>query len=77
MLALKAEVRKGEVRIEKLNDMRDKLAAKLADPTLYEQGDAGAIATWQKKYAEVMDGLDRAEAIWMTAVEKLEEAESR
>ncbi len=77
MLALKAEVRKGEVRIEKLNDMRDKLAAKLADPTLYEQGDAGAIATWQKKYAEVMEGLDRAEAIWMTAVEKLEEAESR
>ncbi len=77
MLALKAEVRKGEARIEKLNDMRDKLAAKLADPALYEQGDAGTIATWQKKYAEVMDGLDRAEAIWMTAVEKLEEAESR
>ena len=77
MLALKAEVRKGEARIEKLNDMRDKLAAKLADPMLYEDGDPGAIATWQRKYAEVMEGLDRAEALWMTAVEKLEEAESR
>ncbi len=77
MLALKAEVRKGEARIEKLNDMRDKLAAKLADPQLYETGDAGTIATWQRKYAEVMDGLDRAEEIWMKALEKLEDAEQR
>ncbi|WP_050930951.1 ABC-F family ATP-binding cassette domain-containing protein [Aestuariivita boseongensis] len=77
LLALKAEVRKGEARIEKLNEMRDKLATKLADPSLYEEGDAGTIATWQKKYAEVMEGLDRAEAIWMSALEKLEEAESR
>jgi len=77
MLSLKADVRKGEARIEKLNDMRDKLAAKLADPALYEDGDAGAIATWQKKYAEVMEGLDRAEALWISAVEKLEDAESR
>ena len=75
MLALKAEVRKGEARIEKLNDMRDKLAAKLADPTLYEDGDPGAIATWQRKYAEVMDGLDRAETLWLSALEKLESAE--
>mgnify|MGYP000063642668 CR=1 FL=1 len=56
--------------------MRDKLAAKLADPALYESGDAGAIATWQKKYAEVMDGLDRAEDLWMAALEKLEAAEA-
>jgi hypothetical protein len=33
--------------------------------------------TWQKKYAEVMDGLDRAEALWVAAAEKLEEAEAR
>ena len=77
MLALKSEVRKGEARIEKLNEMRDRLAKKLADPALYEDGDAGAIATWQRKYAEVMEGLDRAEEIWMKALEKLEEAESR
>lgn len=77
MLALKSEVRKGEARIEKLNEMRDRLAKKLADPALYEGGDAGAIATWQRKYAEVMEGLDRAEEIWMKALEKLEEAESR
>jgi ATP-binding cassette subfamily F protein 3 len=32
------------------------------------------LAIWNKKYAEVMDALDRAEALWMTAEEKLEKA---
>ena len=75
--AMRAEVRKGEQRIEKLNEMRDKLATKLADPTLYEDQRKGEIEVWQKKYAEVMDGLDRAESLWLTAVEKLEAAEGQ
>ncbi|MCF1709958.1 ABC-F family ATP-binding cassette domain-containing protein [Tabrizicola sp. J26] len=74
ILALKAEVRKSEDRLAKLNEMRDKLAKKLADPELYEQARIGELETWQKKYAEVMEGLDRAEALWLTAQEKLEEA---
>ncbi len=74
ILALKAEVRKSEDRVAKLNDMRDKLAKKLADPELYEQARIGELETWQKKYAEVMEGLDRAEALWLTAQERLEEA---
>ncbi|MFD1912367.1 ABC-F family ATP-binding cassette domain-containing protein [Halodurantibacterium flavum] len=74
MQALRAEVRKCEDRLEKLNGMRDKLAKKLADPELYEPSRIGEMETWQKKYAEVMDGLDRAEALWLKAQEKLEEA---
>jgi ATP-binding cassette, subfamily F, member 3 len=70
--ALRSEVRKGEARVEKLNAMRDKLAMKLADPALYEDGKKGEVDVWQRKYAEVMDGLDRAEALWMAALEKLE-----
>ncbi len=77
MLALKAEVRKGETRIAKLNEMRDKLATKLADPGLYEDTKTGELDVWQRKYAEVMNGLDRAEDMWMTALEKLEKAEAR
>ncbi len=73
--ALKADVRKGEERVEKLNDMRDKLAKKLADPELYADARKGEIEVWQKKYAEIMEGLDRAEALWMTALEKLEAAQ--
>ena len=75
ILALRAEVRKGEDRVGKLNDMRDKLAAKLANPDLYEDSRKGEIEVWQKKYAEVMDGLQRAETLWMAAMEKLESAE--
>ncbi|MFZ9199529.1 MAG: ABC-F family ATP-binding cassette domain-containing protein [Paracoccaceae bacterium] len=74
VLALKAEVRKCEDRLAKLNEMRDRLATKLADPALYEDARKGELETWNKKYAEVMDGLDRAEAMWLTAQEKLEAA---
>ncbi len=72
LLALKAEVRKCEARVAKLNDMRDKLAKKLASPALYEDGKTGEAEVWQRKYAEVMDGLDRAEELWLAALEKLE-----
>ena len=74
VLALRAEVRKCEDRLEKLNDMRDKLAKKLADPELYEDGRKGELATWNAKYAEVMQALDKAEALWLSAQEKLEAA---
>ncbi|MHA6261706.1 ABC-F family ATP-binding cassette domain-containing protein [Arenibacterium sp. CAU 1754] len=75
ILALRSEVRKGEQRVEKLNEMRDKLAKKLADPALYEDDKRGEVEVWQRKYAEVMEGLDRAEALWLSALEKLETAE--
>ncbi len=74
--ALRAEVRKCEQRVEKLNDMRDKLAKKLADPDIYEPERLSESQVWQKKYAEVMDGLDRAESMWIAALEKLESAQS-
>ncbi|AVO39381.1 ABC-F family ATP-binding cassette domain-containing protein [Pukyongiella litopenaei] len=75
LLLLRGEVRKSEARVEKLNDMRDRLAEKLADPALYEDGRQAEAEVWQRKYAEVMEGLDRAETLWMRALEKLEAAE--
>ena len=75
ILAMRQEVRKCEERVEKLHEMRDRISRKLADPELYDEARAGDMAEWQKKYAEVMNGLDRAEALWMTALEKLERAE--
>ncbi len=72
---LKSDVRKAEDRVSKINDMRDKLAKKLADPILYEDARKGELETWNKKYAEVMQGLERAEALWMQALEKLEKAQ--
>lgn len=72
--ALRSDLRKCEERVGKLNDMRDRLAKKLADPMLYDPGMGSQADTWQKKYAEVMTGLDRAEAMWLAAAEKLEKA---
>ncbi len=74
MLAMKSELRRCEELLTKLNDMRDKLAKKLADPALYEDARKGELATWNAKYGEVMNGLDRAEAMWLAAQEKLEAA---
>jgi ATP-binding cassette subfamily F protein 3 len=74
VLAMRAEVRRCEERLAKLNEMRDKLAVKLAKPELYERPEEAII--WQKKYAEVMEGLDRAEGLWIKAAEKLEAAEA-
>ncbi|MCP4820482.1 MAG: ABC transporter ATP-binding protein, partial [Shimia sp.] len=76
ILALRADVRKCEARVEKLNEMSDKLAKKLADPTLYEDAKLGEMEVWQKKYGEVRDAQDRAEDLWMKALEKLEKAEA-
>ncbi|MDW4497631.1 ABC-F family ATP-binding cassette domain-containing protein [Sulfitobacter sp. D35] len=75
-LALRAEARKAEARVEKINKMRDKLAKKLADPELYAEDKVGELEVWNRKYAEVMDALDRAETLWMSAMEKLETAQS-
>jgi ATP-binding cassette subfamily F protein 3 len=77
VLAFKADVRKAEERVKKISEMRDKLAKKLSDPALYEDTRLGELETWNKKYAEVMDGLERAEAMWMGALEKLEKAQAK
>ena len=76
ILALRSDVRKAEERLAKLNNMRDKLAAKLANPELYEDDRKGDLAVWNGKYAEVMEALDRAEELWLSAQEKLEKAEA-
>ncbi len=73
---LRAEIRTCEARVEKLEDMRDRLASKLADPAMYDTDRIAEAEVWQRKYAEVMEALDRAEAMWMAALEKLEKAEA-
>ncbi|MBO9449382.1 ABC-F family ATP-binding cassette domain-containing protein [Tropicibacter sp. R16_0] len=76
ILALRAEVRKCEERVEKLTDMHDKLSAKLADPALYDDDKISDLETWNRKFAEVVDAMDRAETLWLDAQEKLEAAET-
>jgi ATP-binding cassette subfamily F protein 3 len=74
LVALKAEVKKCEERIAKIEAMRSQIAARLADPALYEPERKADLDLWNRKYAEVMDGLARAEELWLKASEALEAA---
>jgi ATP-binding cassette subfamily F protein 3 len=73
ILAMRSEARKCEQRMAKINEMAEKLEVKLADPALYD--DKPSAVLWQKKYNEVCAAKDRAEELWMSALEKLEKAE--
>ena len=74
---LRSEVARCEVRVERLEEMRAAIDARLANPLLYARGDGDEIEALQRKRAEVEDGLARAEALWATALERLEAAGSR
>ncbi|SIS80292.1 ABC-F family ATP-binding cassette domain-containing protein [Phaeovulum vinaykumarii] len=75
LLAARAEARRCEDRVEKLTEMIEKLDAILADPALYEAGKAAEAEKWQKKRAEAGEGMARAEALWLEALERLEALE--
>ncbi|WP_375258381.1 ABC-F family ATP-binding cassette domain-containing protein [Citreimonas sp.] len=75
--ALRADLRKCEDRVAKLEDMRGKLQTKLADPKLYDVERAGDLDVWNRKYAEVQDGLAKAEGLWEQAQARLDAAEAR
>lgn len=75
VLGLRAEVRKCEERLSKLAEMEEKLSVKLADPSLYEDQGVKDLEVWNRKYAEVTEAIERAEALWLDAQEKLEVAE--
>ena len=69
---LRAEVATCEMRVNKLEEMRDNIDRRLGNKALYERGDHEEIEKWTKKRKEVMKGLERAESLWMKALEKLE-----
>lgn len=73
ILELRAEARRGEERVEKLTAMLEKISARIADPTLYD--DPAEAEKWGRKHAEASEALPRAEALWMEALERLEAAE--
>jgi len=75
VLELRAEVRKCEERVEKLERMRARMDEILADPTLYSER-KHAVPELQRKDGELKVALKRAEALWEGAIAKLEAAEA-
>lgn len=74
---LRSEVRKAEARIAKLEEMREELARRLADPEVYEERNRDKREAWSAKYAEVEQAMERAEALWLEASERLEAAQGQ
>ena len=73
---LRQAVSTAEARVEKISAIREKLAKRLADPRLYQDHRKGEAEDLQKTFAEVEEGLERAEALWMKSLERLETAKN-
>ena len=74
LTALRSDLRRCEERLEKLSDMHAKLQKRLADPGLYDDARLAEREQWTAKFAEVEDGIARAEALWIEAQERLDAA---
>lgn len=74
---LKASAEKAEVRFEKLNAERRKLERALANPRLYEAGNADAakaLAEFTRQCGELDRQIAEAECAWLDAQQAFEEA---
>ena len=73
---LQAEVAKCEERLAKLTEMRQKLDIRLADPDLYQESESARMRALQQKDAELKAATEKAEALWLAAVEGLDAAKA-
>jgi len=72
---LREEVKKCEERVGKVEAMLTKIDDLLADQTLYsDKKKVKKLEDLNKKRAEIMDAMNRAENLWMMAQEKLDAA---
>ncbi|WP_372839991.1 ABC-F family ATP-binding cassette domain-containing protein [Phaeovulum sp.] len=74
VLVLRSDLRKCEERVAKIDGMLKKLDEKLADPSLYAPHMGKELHKWTMKRVEAVDGLARAEELWLAAHEALEAA---
>ncbi|WP_118136726.1 ABC-F family ATP-binding cassette domain-containing protein [Oceanicella sp. SM1341] len=72
---LRADVRNCEDRVAKIEEMRVKIDLMLSNPLFYEKNEPSKIEALQIKRSEIIEGLERAEALWLAAQERLEAAE--
>ena len=72
LLAHKAEVKKCEDRVEKLLNMRKKVADILSDQDLYSVEKLKELENWNKKFSEIDEAINRAEKLWIQAQQNFE-----
>ena len=69
-----AEVAKCEERLNKIIEIKSKIDEALADPKIYTNSNPDQFENLSKKRAEADDAITKAEALWISAEEKLEKA---
>jgi len=76
VLVLRSDLRRCEERVAKIDGMLKKLDEKLADPSslLAPHSGTKSCTKWTMKRVEAVDGLARAEELWLAAHEALEAA---
>ena len=67
-----AEVAKCEERLNKIIEIKSKIDKALADPKIYTNSSPDQFENLSKKRAEAEAAIAKAEALWLTAEEKLE-----
>ena len=72
LLVHKAEVKKCEDRVEKLLNMRKKVADILSDQDLYSVEKLKDLENWNKKFSEIDEAINRAENLWIQAQQNFE-----
>ena len=72
VLICKSEIKKCEERIDKLQNMRDKVADILSNQDLYSGGKLKELEKWNKKFYEIDEAIKRAESLWIQAQQKLD-----
>jgi ATP-binding cassette subfamily F protein 3 len=72
LLVHKAEVKKCEDRVEKLLNMRKKVADILSDQDLYSVEKLKELENWNKKFSEIDEAINRAEKLWIQAQKNFE-----
>ena len=64
--------------MEKLEEMHSgRYPSGWPTPRVYDDANRDKLDLWQGKFAEVEEAMERAETLWMAAVEKLESAQSQ
>ncbi len=74
---LQEEVTKCEERIEKLEVMKTKIADRMADPDFYAAENSTKVEELTMKHGEIIQAMEKAEALWESASEALYAAKRR
>ena len=77
VLAYKSEVKKCEDRLEKLQNMKKKVADILSNQDLYSDEKLKELEKWNKKLSEINGAIKRAEDLWIQAQERMESADQK